>query len=261
APAPTTPTPPAPTPTTPAPTPPPAREISVIVDSIPAGAKILRDGKVIGDTPEAVKLTAATALVLEKDGYLPKPITVDPSQGHKTVVKLERTKKAAKEPVKVAQNGFKPGEPVDPYANAPPSKGGTPSKTPALPTKPAPPPAPKAPADMLTSRVERQSALSLPGGHRLGAIYKGAAAEEDGRSDWYVDLELGKCYTFVGEGGDGVKALYLYLWGPHGRRVRDSRVDTPHAQMTWCTLLPGNYHFQAKVSDGKGEYRVGIYTR
>jgi hypothetical protein len=30
--------------------------------------------------------------------------------------------------------------------------------------------------------------------------------------------------------------------------------------MVYCTAFPGNYHFQAKVDDGQGEYRVGIYT-
>ena len=59
-----------------------------------------------------------------------------------------------------------------------------------------------------------------------------------------------------------VRAQYLQLRNVlRGAGLRDSRIDTPHAQMTWCTVVPGNYHFQAKVADGQGEYRVGIYTR
>ena len=125
--------------------------------------------------------------------------------------------------------------------------------------KPAAPP-PKS-HDELSSRVDRQGASSIAGGHRVGAIYRGAAASEGGRSDWFAQLEGGHCYTFVGEGGDGVKKLYLYLWGPRGHRLQSTREDTPHPQMSYCTAFPGTYHFQAKVDDGQGEYRLGIFTK
>ncbi|HEX9103214.1 MAG TPA: hypothetical protein VF997_13475, partial [Polyangia bacterium] len=174
-------------------------------------------------------------------------------------------KQSGKEPPALAAAPKpKPGEPVDPYAtpNKPtsPPKPGAPSAAPPSPPPSASVAAPGRPHDELSARLEKQGASAVPGGHRLGAIYRGAAAEEGGRSDWFVDLDGARCYTFVGEGGDGVQKLYLYLWGPKGRRLQSTREDTPHARMTFCTGFPGNYHFQAKVDDGHGEYRVGIYT-
>jgi hypothetical protein len=150
-----------------------------------------------------------------------------------------------------------PGGPVDPYANG--NASGSAKKPPATMSPPVATP-PKS-HDELSGRVEKRGASVVAGGHRVGAIYRGAAAEEGGRSDWFVDLEGGHCYTLVGEGADSVKKLYLYLWGPKGRRLQSTREDTPHAQMSYCTAFPGHYHFQAKVDDGQGEYRVGIYTK
>jgi serine/threonine-protein kinase len=265
------PSPAVPAPSLPAPSPAPKPTIEVILDSNPTGAKILRDGVVSAETPEALKLTGTASVVLHKDGYADKTVTIDPATTHKLVVKLERAhvaaaptppKKAAKDaPATVAKAPAptKPsGDTMDPYAN-----GKTPPKSSPPPAKPTPPPvaAPPKSHDAISARVEKQGASNVPGGHRLGAIYAGAAAEEGGRSDWFVELEGGHCFTFVGEGGDSVKKLYLYLWGPRGRRLTQTREDTPHAKMVYCTAFPGSYHFQAKVDDGNGEYRVGIYTR
>jgi len=260
---------PPPTPPAPAPAPPAKPAVEVILDSTPTGAKIVRDGVVTGETPEALELTAATTVILRKDGWADKSVTLDPQTTHKMVVKLERVRAAKPIATKTAtpapattpaatSKAAKPGEPVDPYASVAATKKAAASS----PAK-SPPPAATPPKshDELSGRVEKRGASVVAGGHRVGAIYRGAAAEEGGRSDWFVDLEGGHCYTFVGEGADNVKKLYLYLWGPKGRRLQSTREDTSHAQMSYCTAFPGNYHFQAKVDDGAGEYRVGIYTK
>ncbi len=265
---------PAPNPTLPAPEPTPT--VEVILDSNPTGAKILRDGVVVAETPEALKLSGPDTVVLRKEGWADKSVTVDPAATRKLVVKLERAHAVAPTPKvastkpapghsDVAKAGTKPPAPpkpgelvVDPYGTPTPAPKAATTK-PTAPVKPAapPPPAPK-PHDELSSRVEKGGESV---GHRIGTIYKGAAADEGGRSDWFAELEGGHCYNFVGEGGDGVKKLYLYLWGPAGKRLMSTREDTPHPRMVYCTAFKGTYHFQAKVDDGKGEYRFGIYTK
>ncbi|MCA1665719.1 MAG: PEGA domain-containing protein, partial [Myxococcales bacterium] len=279
---------PQPLPAVPSPAPPapaPKAAVEVILDSTPTGAKIVRDGVVTAETPEALRLTAPTTVIVRKDGFADKSVTLDPQTTHKVIVKLERTHAAkatagkpttsapsttaapSRAPAKAAAaaTSAKPGEPVDPYANASGNgNGGTSAaaKNPSASATPSPPAAtPPRSNDELSGRVEKRGASVVPGGHRLGAIYRGAAAGEGGRSDWFVDLEGGHCYTFVAEGADNVKKLYLYLWGPKGRRLQSAREDSAHAQMSYCTAFSGNYHFQAKVDDGQGEYRVGIYTK
>jgi eukaryotic-like serine/threonine-protein kinase len=269
------------------------KEVAVIVDSIPTGARIERDGVVVGETPDAVRVRTPTPVLLRKDGFVDKSVVVDPAQ-HKLQVRLERAPRALagklsppsllKEPAATAAKGAsKPAatiaaaggakvaaarpsrdkevlEPYDTKAATSPAAAAKPPVIAAAAMKPAAR-APGNRGDELSARVDRQAASSVPGGKRVGEVYRGSAPEEGGRSDWYVQLPAGHCYTFVSEGGDGVRGLYLYLWGPDGKRVTDARVGTPHVQMPYCTKVAGPYHFQAKISDGGGEYRVGIYQR
>ena len=114
--------------------------------------------------------------------------------------------------------------------------------------------------DTLSLAVDQQATVNAPGYQRVGAIYRGAGAE-GGRSDWYLPLEGGRCYMFIGAGGAGVRKLYLYLWGPDNRRAADRRGPQPLAVMPFCAPYPGSYHVQAKIDDGAGEYRLGVYVR
>lgn len=115
--------------------------------------------------------------------------------------------------------------------------------------------------DPLSAQVDTLAASRFGGAFRIGDHYRGMAMEEDGRTDWYVTLDMGRCYNFVGAGGPGVRALSLYLWFPTGKRATQDRAPQPISSLTFCAPMPGLYHLQAKVSDGRGEYRVGVYTK
>jgi hypothetical protein len=121
------------------------------------------------------------------------------------------------------------------------------------------------PADALSASVDSYARRNVIGAHRIGPIYAGRALEQNGHHDWFVTLEAGRCYTFVGRGeegknGDGIRKLSLYLWGPpSGRRLTDRRASEPVSVMPYCVSITGPYHFQVKAGEGKGEYRVGIY--
>jgi hypothetical protein len=43
--------------------------------------------------------------------------------------------------------------------------------------------------------------------------------------------------------------------------VADRRNPGPLTLMPFCAPYPGNYHLQAKIDGGAGEYRVGVYVR
>jgi eukaryotic-like serine/threonine-protein kinase len=104
--------------------------LNVIVATTPPKAKILKDGVPIGETPEAVKVPAGLTVnvVLHLDGYIDEPVTVDPSKGRKLLVKLDKARGKAK----------------DPLAASSPSKSKTPVYTSPSPVKlPAPPPVPQ----------------------------------------------------------------------------------------------------------------------
>jgi eukaryotic-like serine/threonine-protein kinase len=242
-----------------------ARE--VLIDSLPTGAKIVRDGKVVAETPEALQFTTATELVLRKDGFVDKTLTVavDEKSPRKLVVKLER-KPAAPTTSKTDPAASKTiAKPATTVATATTTKAGT-AKTKATSKDPYEiideTPAKKKPArDELGERVRAQAAQFAPGAKRVGPLYEGAAEKAGNHTDWFMQLAGGKCYAFVGEGGDGIGDLALYLWGPARHRVGDVKPKSPHAQMSFCASFPGLYHLQAKAGAGQGAYKVGIYQR
>jgi serine/threonine-protein kinase len=69
----------------------------IIVNSIPAGAKIYVDGAAIADTPEAIKVAKGTTktVVLKKDGFADETTTLDALKSRKVTVRLDRLKKPA----------------------------------------------------------------------------------------------------------------------------------------------------------------------
>jgi len=132
---------------------------------------------------------------------------------------------------------------------------------PAVVVIPPPPPGEADPGpDTLSLAVDQQASVNAPGYQRVGAVYRGAGVEGS-RSDWYLPLEGGRCYMFIGAGGAGIGKLYLYLWGPDNRRAADRRTPVPLAVMPFCAPYSGSYHVQAKIDDGAGEYRLGVYVR
>jgi serine/threonine-protein kinase len=111
--------------------PPPAApaDLEVIVDSMPPGAKIMKEGKALGETPDTVKVPPGQtlAVILSKKGFVDEPVLVDPSKGRKVLVKLDKM-----------QNGKKPARPLPrlPVYSTP---ADTPSTAPPPPVKPPPP--------------------------------------------------------------------------------------------------------------------------
>ena len=147
-------------------------------------------------------------------------------------------------------------------AAAPPppsaSGDGMPPADPSLQARPQP----SAPAgtDALNSHIDSEATALAPGARRVGDFFAGFG-DKGQRSDWYVPLEAGQCYTFIAAGGAGVQFLSQYLWDPSGKRVSDNRSKTAQSVMGFCAGLPGPYHLQAKIEKGGGEYHVGVYGK
>lgn len=124
------------------------------------------------------------------------------------------------------------------------------------PPPPSPEPPPAAGVD-LDKRVSDLAASSAAGAELVGNLYEGSAD----KTDWYVALEKGKCYWFVGAGDDDVRELYLYLWNPDNKRLGDSKSETNRVTLGHCPDASGMHHFQAKVNAGSGRYKVGVYAK
>lgn len=127
----------------------------------------------------------------------------------------------------------------------------------APPPPPEPPPPPPAPVVDLDARVASLAASAAAGAERVGDLYRGTADY----TDWYVALEAGKCYWFVGAGDDDVDELYLYLWNPEDDRITQSKPESREVSIGHCPKVSGMHRFQAKVGSGSGAYAVGLYKK
>jgi hypothetical protein len=213
--------------------------LEVLVSTTPPGAKVLREGRTLAETPDAIKLPPGETwdVVLHKDGYVDQEITLDPARDRKMLVKLE---KVGGKKVKLSTAPPETPEPPKPvYVPAPPPK----------------------PSDPVGAAVERLARSSAPGTKRMGDLYAGHGNDGGQHSDWWVTLEAGRCYDFVTTGGDGVERMFVYLWGPRGRRVTDRGEGSPGVSVHYCANATGSYHFQAKLAGGRGDFKMGIYTK
>ena len=124
-----------------------ADQRDLVIDSEPTGALIVYQGKVIGDTPEALKVPAHDLMkvVLRKDGYVDEPVVIDPAKGRKLVVQLDKVAQPRpakkKSPVYSNPTGKLPAPPpvpVEPVAKPPVVKNPEPPivKQPVKPTQP-----------------------------------------------------------------------------------------------------------------------------
>jgi hypothetical protein len=133
------------------------------------------------------------------------------------------------------------------------------SKT--APAKVAPPPKPEAPKAQgpdLEAMIDKSAAASAPGAKRVGEFFASSADEQD----WSTQLDAGTCYSFIAQGTPGkVKKLWLYLWDQSGKRIIESKGESPNATIGHCAKETGMFKFQVKVHSGSGDYKLGIYAK
>jgi hypothetical protein len=114
-----------------------------------------------------------------------------------------------------------------------------------------------APAQDLGALCDAEAKSAAPGAERVGEHFSGDADE----TDWYSALEVGKCYWFIGVGGEGVNELWLYLWDPADKRITANKAAANKVTVGHCPEKSGMFHFQAKIGSGSGEYKVGVYAK
>jgi hypothetical protein len=113
----------------------------------------------------------------------------------------------------------------------------------------------------LPTAVQEQAAQQAPDATLVGSIYQGLADGDNIKTDWKVTLEQGKCYWLSGAGDQGIEELALYLWDPKDDRVAKEPGRGPRTILTYCPEISGMFRFQAKITEGRGHYAVGIYAK
>lgn len=116
---------------------------------------------------------------------------------------------------------------------------------------------PAAQAVNLDGKMNDLAKTSANGATIVGEPFKGDADS----TDWYVALEKGTCYWFVGAAENTVEKLNLFLWDPEDKRIKASKATTNEVTVGHCPDFSGMYHFRAQVNGGAGEYQVGVYAK
>lgn len=121
-------------------------------------------------------------------------------------------------------------------------------------------PAEAAPADDkadLEKIINDEAAATAPGAAQLGNFYTGTAT----KSDFYVQLEKGTCYWFIGAAQPGVDDYYIYLWDPSNKRIGETKADSNKAQFGHCAEKSAMYHVQVKVDDDEDAVKLGVFAK
>ena len=114
--------------------------------------------------------------------------------------------------------------------------------------------------DPLAELLDGKAKTAARGMKLVGDPQDGVGSSGD-MMDFEVQLDAGKCYTLVGVGSAGIKELSLYLWDPKKKRVADRKAKESSAALGHCAAVDGPYHVQAKVHDGRGQFRLGLYAK
>ncbi len=87
------------------------------------------------------------------------------------------------------------------------------------------------------------------------------AAFPDSSAHFYMPLEAGNCYWFMGSGGSGVQDVDMYLFDARDSRVADDRSNSVDMKIHYCPPSTGQFHVELKLKKGKGEVAMQVLGR
>ena len=115
--------------------------------------------------------------------------------------------------------------------------------------------APKAPD--LEKMINDDAAAQAPGATQVGKFL----AAQNGKMDWYTSLSAGKCYWFIGAGGDDIDDFYIYLWDPSNTRIGEQKSTGHQATFGHCPKKDGMFKVQVKTDSSSEKFKLGIFEK
>lgn len=125
------------------------------------------------------------------------------------------------------------------------------------PEKAAPAEEPKEKKADLEKMIGDEAASVAPEAKQIGNFYTGTSS----KSDFYVQLDKGTCYWFIGAAQPGVDDYYIYLWDQNNKRIGETKANSNKAQFGHCAKDSAMYHVQIKVDDDKDEVKLGVFGK
>lgn len=109
----------------------------------------------------------------------------------------------------------------------------------------------------LEKMITDEATATAPGATQVGNFYTGTAS----KNDFFVQLEKGTCYWFIGAAQKGVDDYYIYLWDQNNKRMGETKASSNKAQFGHCAEKSSMYRVQVKVDSDKDEVKLGIFAK
>lgn len=76
-----------------------------------------------------------------------------------------------------------------------------------------------------------------------------------------LTLNGGRCFVFIGTGGDGVKDVDLYIYDAQNKKVASDMGFDATPALTYCANWPGKHRFEIVVKSGAGEVAAQVFVQ
>ena len=123
--------------------------------------------------------------------------------------------------------------------------------------EPEPPKEPEKVKLDLEKIINEEAGAVAPGTKQVGNFYNGTSA----KSEFFVELEKGNCYWFIGAAQAEVKDYYIYLWDGDQKRIGETKAEGNKAQFGHCVKESGMFRVQMKVDDANDTVKLGIFGK
>jgi hypothetical protein len=118
----------------------------------------------------------------------------------------------------------------------------------------------RADAPQLGAQLAQLAAGMAPGQAPASQLFYGMSSEGV-ENPFMVQLDVGRCYTFIGTVGPTVQQLSIYLFDPTGKTVAKDTTDKSIApKLTHCPRWPGMYKILGKIKRGAGELAIQAFA-
>jgi len=118
----------------------------------------------------------------------------------------------------------------------------------------------RADAPQLGAQLGQIAAGVVPGQPPASQLFYGLSTEGV-ENPFMVQLDMGRCYTFIGTVGPTVQQLSIYLFDPTGKTVAKDTTDRSISpRITHCPKWPGMYKVLGKIKRGGGEFAIQAFA-
>jgi hypothetical protein len=115
-------------------------------------------------------------------------------------------------------------------------------------------------AGQLGAQLGQLAAGHAPGQAPASQVFYGISSEGV-ENPFMVQLDVGRCYTFIGTVGPTVQQLSIYLFDPTGKTVAKNTTDRSISpKLVHCPRWPGMYKILGKIKRGAGEFAIQAFA-